>query len=56
MIKDDASADVVQRLGRRLEARLVENEFFQGEWTTKLEFALLASEWTRHRGLFNSGA
>ena len=25
--------------------RLVENEFFKGEWSTELDFAILAAEW-----------
>jgi RimJ/RimL family protein N-acetyltransferase len=36
---------MVRRLGMRLEARLVENEWFKGEWTTELDFAMLAGEW-----------
>jgi RimJ/RimL family protein N-acetyltransferase len=33
------------RLGMRQEARLVRNEFFKGEWSTELDFAMLADEW-----------
>jgi RimJ/RimL family protein N-acetyltransferase len=40
------SANVARRLGMRQEARLVENEFFKGEWASELQFALLRSEWT----------
>ncbi|MDP9792643.1 RimJ/RimL family protein N-acetyltransferase [Catenuloplanes nepalensis] len=40
-----ASARLARRLGMRQEARLVENEFFKGEWTTELDFAMLATEW-----------
>jgi RimJ/RimL family protein N-acetyltransferase len=29
----------------RQEARLVENELFKGEWSTELDFAMLAREW-----------
>lgn len=43
--RNGASARVVRRLGMRQEARLVENELFKGEWTTELDFAMLASEW-----------
>jgi RimJ/RimL family protein N-acetyltransferase len=39
------SANVVRRLGMRQEARLVENELFKGEWSTELDFAMLAAEW-----------
>jgi RimJ/RimL family protein N-acetyltransferase len=40
-----ASARLAHRLGMRQEARLVENEFFKGEWTTELDFAMLSTEW-----------
>jgi RimJ/RimL family protein N-acetyltransferase len=43
--RNDASARLARRLGMRQEARLVENEMFKGEWTTELDFAMLASEW-----------
>lgn len=45
--RNDASARVLRRLGMRQEARLVENEWFKGEWTTELDFAILAAEWRR---------
>jgi RimJ/RimL family protein N-acetyltransferase len=28
---------------------LVHNEFFKGEWSTELDFAMLADEWSAHR-------
>jgi RimJ/RimL family protein N-acetyltransferase len=43
--RNEASARVLRRLGMRQEARLVENEFFKGEWCTELDFAMLAHEW-----------
>lgn len=43
--RNDASARVLRRLGMRLEARLVENEYFKGGWSTELDFAMLAREW-----------
>jgi RimJ/RimL family protein N-acetyltransferase len=43
--RNDASARVCQRLGMRQEARLVDNEWFKGEWTTELDFAILDREW-----------
>jgi RimJ/RimL family protein N-acetyltransferase len=47
--RNDASIRLVGRLGMRLEARLVENEWFKGEWTTELDYAMLAAEWAaRH--------
>jgi RimJ/RimL family protein N-acetyltransferase len=50
--RNEPSVGVARRLGMRLEARLVESEFFKGEWTTKLGFAMLAAEWPHHRDLF----
>ncbi|MEU8237421.1 GNAT family N-acetyltransferase [Actinoplanes missouriensis] len=44
--RNTASANVARRLGMRREARLVENEFFKGEWTNELQFAMLAREWS----------
>jgi RimJ/RimL family protein N-acetyltransferase len=43
--RNEASAKLAGRLGMRQEARLVDNEFFKGEWTTELDFAMLADEW-----------
>jgi RimJ/RimL family protein N-acetyltransferase len=39
------SARLARRVGMRQEARLVENELFKGEWSTELDFAMLAAEW-----------
>jgi RimJ/RimL family protein N-acetyltransferase len=47
--RNGASARVASRLGMRQEARLVRNEFFKGEWSTELDFAMLADEWPAHR-------
>jgi RimJ/RimL family protein N-acetyltransferase len=43
--RNDASARLLRRLGLRQEARLVENELFKGEWSTEIDFAMLAGEW-----------
>lgn len=43
--RNTASAKVVERLGFRREARLVESSWFKGEWTTMLIYALLEDEW-----------
>jgi RimJ/RimL family protein N-acetyltransferase len=43
--RNDASARLLRRLGMRQEARLVENELFKGEWSTEIDFAMLAGEW-----------
>lgn len=47
--RNEASARMARRLGMRQEARLVDNEIFKGEWSTELDFALLAGEWTARR-------
>lgn len=43
--RNEPSAKVLRRLGLRQEARLVHNELFKGEWSTELDFAMLAEEW-----------
>lgn len=43
--RNDASAAVLRRIGMRQEALLVENEWFKGEWSTELDFAILEDEW-----------
>lgn len=43
--RNEPSAKVLRRLGLREEARLVHNELFKGEWSTELDFAILADEW-----------
>ncbi|MEV4279999.1 GNAT family N-acetyltransferase [Actinoplanes xinjiangensis] len=48
--RNTASARLAERLGMRLEARLVQNEWFKGEWSTELCFAILASEWSARPG------
>lgn len=53
--RNDASAKVARRLGMRQEARLVHNELFKGEWSTELDFAMLADEWPAHRDRFANG-
>jgi RimJ/RimL family protein N-acetyltransferase len=40
-----ASARVLEKLGMRREAHLVENEFVKGEWQSELVFAILDREW-----------
>ena len=39
------SAALLERLGMRREAHLVENEFVKGEWTDEVVFAVLEHEW-----------
>jgi RimJ/RimL family protein N-acetyltransferase len=43
--RNEPSARLARRLGMRQEARLVHNEWFKGEWSTELGFAMLADEW-----------
>jgi RimJ/RimL family protein N-acetyltransferase len=47
--RNDASAAVLRRLGMRQEAHLIENELFKGEWTSEIDFAILAAEWRAAR-------
>jgi RimJ/RimL family protein N-acetyltransferase len=47
--RNTASAAVLRRLGMRQEAYLRENEWFKGEWTDEIDFAVLASEWRTAR-------
>jgi RimJ/RimL family protein N-acetyltransferase len=48
--RNEASARLARRLGMRQEARLVRNELFKGEWSTELDFAMLAEEWQAAAG------
>ena len=43
--RNEPSARLARRLGMRQEARLVRNELFKGEWSTELDFAILADDW-----------
>ncbi len=43
--RNTASARVLQRLGMRHEALLVQNEWVKGEWTDEAVYAVLADEW-----------
>jgi RimJ/RimL family protein N-acetyltransferase len=45
--RNDASARLLRRLGLRQEAHFVRDDFFKGEWTDTLVFAMLAEEWER---------
>ena len=47
--RNEASAAVCRRLGMRLEATYVDGEWFKGEWTTLLVYALLRREWEDRR-------
>jgi RimJ/RimL family protein N-acetyltransferase len=43
--RNERSARLLERLGMRQEAHLVENEFVKGEWQSELVYALLEDEW-----------
>lgn len=43
--RNDAVHRLFERLGFRCEARLVEADWFKGEWTTLRVFAILRREW-----------
>ncbi|MFN2519152.1 MAG: GNAT family N-acetyltransferase [Jatrophihabitantaceae bacterium] len=43
--RNAASARVLERLGMRREAHLVQNEFVKGEWCDEAIYALLGDEW-----------
>jgi RimJ/RimL family protein N-acetyltransferase len=44
-VRNTGSARVLERLGMRLEATLVENEWVKGEWQSELQYAILRREW-----------
>jgi RimJ/RimL family protein N-acetyltransferase len=43
--RNEASARVLERLGMRREAHLVENEWVKGEWQSEVVYAILDREW-----------
>ncbi len=43
--RNTASARVMERVGMRREAHLVQSEFVKNEWTDELIYAILRSEW-----------
>jgi RimJ/RimL family protein N-acetyltransferase len=43
--RNEASARLLERLGMRREAHLIENEWVKGEWQSELVFAMLDREW-----------
>ncbi|WP_269047549.1 GNAT family N-acetyltransferase [Paenarthrobacter sp. Z7-10] len=47
--RNTASAAICERLGMRREARLLENWYLKGEWSSDLVYATLATEWRQHR-------
>jgi RimJ/RimL family protein N-acetyltransferase len=47
--RNTASARVLEKLGMRLEAHLVENELVKGEWQSEFVYAMLDREWAQRR-------
>jgi RimJ/RimL family protein N-acetyltransferase len=43
--RNRASARLLERLGMRRQAHLIENEFVKGEWVDEMIYAVLAREW-----------
>jgi RimJ/RimL family protein N-acetyltransferase len=43
--RNAVSARVLEKLGMRLEAHFVENEWVKGEWSSELVYAMLEHEW-----------
>jgi RimJ/RimL family protein N-acetyltransferase len=43
--RNAASARVLEKLGMRLEAHFVENEWVKGEWSSELVYAVLEQDW-----------
>jgi RimJ/RimL family protein N-acetyltransferase len=43
--RNASSARVLEKLGLRREALLVENEWVKGEWQSELDYAILEREW-----------
>jgi RimJ/RimL family protein N-acetyltransferase len=48
--RNTASARVLERLGMRREAHLVQNEFIKAEWTDEVVYAMLEDEWRARPG------
>jgi RimJ/RimL family protein N-acetyltransferase len=44
--RNTASARVLEKLGMRREAHLVENEWVKGEWQSEVVYAILDREWS----------
>lgn len=53
--RNTASSRLCDRIGMRLEARLIENEVFKGELSNELDYALLRREWAGSAGNRESG-
>lgn len=49
--RNKSAQRLLEKLGFRLEARLIEADWFEGEWTTPRIYALLKKEWLELREL-----
>ncbi len=54
--RNRSSARLMERLGMRREAHLVENEYVKGEWTDELIYAMLDREWQARPPLLSGDA
>jgi len=54
--RNEASARVLERLGMRREAELVENELVKGEWSVEVVYAMLDREWRASAARAGSGS
>lgn len=54
--RNTASAGVLERLGMRREAHLVQNELVKGEWTDEMIYAILEDEWRAQAGTGGAAA
>ena len=48
--RNAASVRVLERLGMRKEAHLLENDWVKGDWSSEAIYAILAREWRERRG------
>jgi type VI protein secretion system component VasK len=48
-VRRESVQRLLERLGFRCEARLVEADWFKGEWSTLRIYAMLAGEWSGHQ-------
>jgi RimJ/RimL family protein N-acetyltransferase len=48
--RNNASAQVLEKLGMRREAHLIENEWVKGEWQSEVVYATLDREWRAAAG------
>jgi RimJ/RimL family protein N-acetyltransferase len=48
--RNTASRALLERLGMRQEANLIENEWIKGELTSEVDYAVLAREWLKAHG------